>query len=68
MERPWRHAVYWLSPHVLPNLLSYSTKTHQPRNGNVHSEGGPQFCLHTNFLGAFSQLEFPLPKLQLMST
>ena len=37
MERPWRNAAYWLAPHGLLSLLSYSTQDHQPRSGTAHS-------------------------------
>ena len=31
MQRPWRNAAYWLTPHRLLSLLSQRTQDHQPR-------------------------------------
>jgi hypothetical protein len=33
MQRPWRSAAYWLTPHGLLSLLSYRIQNLQPRNG-----------------------------------
>lgn len=30
MQRPWTDVAYWLAPHGLHNLLSFSTQDHQP--------------------------------------
>ena len=30
-QRPWRSTDYWLAPHGLLSLLSYSYQDHQPR-------------------------------------
>ena len=33
MQRSWRDAAYWLAPHGLLGLPSYSTQDYQPRDG-----------------------------------
>jgi hypothetical protein len=38
MQTPWRDAVYWLAPHDLLSLLSYSTQDH-PSRGNTTPNG-----------------------------
>jgi hypothetical protein len=37
MQRPWRGAAYWLTPHGLLRLHSYSTQGHLFRGGPTHS-------------------------------
>lgn len=32
---------YWPAPHGSLSQISYNTKNHQPRSGNVHSKLGP---------------------------
>lgn len=54
-QRPWTNDAYWLAPHILLNLLSYTTKNHLPsvspasvswvflhqeNLSTVHSDGG----------------------------
>jgi hypothetical protein len=38
LQSPWRDAAYWLAPHDLLSLLSYTTQDFQPRNGDTHNE------------------------------
>jgi hypothetical protein len=40
MQRPWKDAAYWLAPHGLLSLLSYSLQDHQPRDGNIYNAQG----------------------------
>jgi len=49
MQRPWRSAAYWLDPHVLLSLLSFSTQAQHPRGGSIiaseldpPTQAGPQ--------------------------
>jgi hypothetical protein len=37
MQRPWRDVTYWLTSPGLLSLLSYRTKTTQPRDGTAHN-------------------------------
>ena len=37
MQRPWRGAAYWLTPHGLLSLPSYRTQDFQPRDGTIHN-------------------------------
>lgn len=37
MQRPWRGDAYWVAPHGLPCLLSYSTQVHQTRDGTTQN-------------------------------
>ena len=39
MQRPWKDAAYWLTPHGLLSLLSYRTHGHQPRDGPIYIDG-----------------------------
>ena len=70
MQRPWMGAAYWLAPHGLFSLLSYTTPDHQPRSAPTQNGLGPspsivnyenalQTCLQPYLLEAFSQLRFP---------
>ena len=43
VQRPWKSAAYWLTPHGQLSLLSYRTQNHQPRqafNPNTQAETG----------------------------
>jgi hypothetical protein len=40
IQRLWMISTYFLGPHSLLILLSYSTPYHQPRDGNAHSDLG----------------------------
>jgi hypothetical protein len=39
--RPWGSIAYWLAPHGLSNLLSYSTQDHLPKGVTNCSELSP---------------------------
>lgn len=63
LQRLWRGAPYWLTPHGFPNLLSYSTQGTSPgiappTKGQVlpmnHEENAPQLYL----MEALSRLKF----------
>lgn len=45
MQRPWRGAVYWLAPHGLFPLLSYTIQDHLPRDGSTEeSQACERLC------------------------
>jgi hypothetical protein len=37
-QKSWRDVPYWLAPHGLLSLLSYSTQDHQPRYSTTHMD------------------------------
>ena len=41
MQRPWRGAAYWLTPHGLLSLLPQGSQNHQPSDGTTHNGLGP---------------------------
>lgn len=51
---------YWPAPHGSLSQISYNTKNHQPRSGNVHSKLGPSTSVinkkntQANLVGSFS--------------
>ena len=44
-QRSWRNTVYWLAPHGLPSLLSYTTENDQYRR-ELLLEGCPSEIKH----------------------
>lgn len=63
MQRPWRSTAYWIAPHDLLSLLSYTTQCHQPRDGttlhgmrpatsNINQKITLQACLQANLMRA----------------
>ena len=71
-QRLWRKTAYWLAPHGLLSLLSYTILNHLPRVAPPTVNGGPptsimnletalQTGLQASLMEAFSQLRFLLP-------
>jgi hypothetical protein len=61
MHRPCGNAAYWLAPHGLLSLLSYTTQDHPPRARTAHCGLGPPPSIISLDEGIFS-IEVPLPE------
>jgi hypothetical protein len=51
MQRQWRGASYWLTPHGLLILLAYRMQDHQPKDGTTHHSLALCHQLLSNYSG-----------------